>query len=180
MTASTSTAAREVAAGLYDAAITGPAAAEIYGLDTLATDIADNETAVTRFVLVGLPHPPAPPTGRDRTTVVLYEDEDHSGALLEMLTEFAVRGVNLTRLESRPTGAGLGNYCFSLDCDGHIFDARVGETLAALHRICAEVRFLGSYVREGSEPQEIRRGTSDGDFAEATVWLDAIRRGESG
>jgi prephenate dehydratase len=110
---------------------------------------------------------------------VLYEHEDHSGALLEMLTEFAVRGVNLTRLESRPTGAGLGRYCFSLDCDGHVFDARVGETLAALRRICADVRFLGSYVREGAEEHQTRRGTSDADFTAAATWLAAIRRGES-
>jgi len=180
LTASTSTAARDVAAGTYDAAVTGLAAAEVYGLTRLVDDIADNDAAVTRFVLVGLPHRPAPPTGQDRTTVVLYEDEDHSGALLEMLTEFAVRGVNLTRLESRPTGEGLGKYCFSLDCDGHIFDARVGETLAALHRICGDVRFLGSYIREGAKPVEPRRGTSDADFAEAKQWLEAVRRGEVG
>lgn len=178
LTASTSSAAREVVEGVYDAAITGPTATEVYGLTTLVDDIADHDGAVTRFVVVGLPHQPAPPTGRDRTTVVLYEHDDHSGALLEMLTEFAVRGVNLTRLESRPTGAGLGRYCFSLDCDGHVLDARVGDTLAALHRICADVRFLGSYVREGAQPHQTRRGTSDADFAGAETWLAAIRRGE--
>ena len=57
---------------------------------------------------------------------------DHPGALLELLTEFAVRGVNLTRIESRPTGVGLGRYYFSIDAEGHVSHARVAETLAAL------------------------------------------------
>jgi prephenate dehydratase len=180
LTASTSTAARDVVAGIYDAAIAGPAAADAYELDVYAHDIADHLAGVTRFVIVGPPHPPAPPTGCDRTTLVLFEDDDHAGSLLEMLTEFAVRGVNLTRLESRPTGAGLGSYCFSIDCDGHVFDARVGDTLAALYRVCAEVRFLGSYVREGGEPAPLKRGMSDREFAEAEAWLEGLRRGDFG
>ena len=83
--------------------------------------------------------------------------DDHPGALLELLTEFAVRGVNLTRIESRPTGHGLGRYCFSIDCEGHIEDARVGDALAALHRFCEEVRFCGSYPRaDGEAPRPAR------------------------
>ena len=78
------------------------------------------------------------------------------GALLEMLTEFAVRGVNLTRLESRPTGEGLGRYCFSIDCEGHIDEERVGDVLKALHRLCADVRFLGSYPRADGTPPTVR------------------------
>lgn len=177
---STSGAARDTAEGVYDAAVCSEIAAEIYGLQVLADDVADNEAAVTRFVVVGLPRVPSAPTGADRTSLVLFEHADQPGALLEMLTEFAVRGVNLTRLESRPTGAGLGRYCFSLDCDGHVLELRVGETLTALRRVCADVRFLGSYPRaEGSAP-EPRRGTSDKDFSEAAGWLEALRRGDPG
>ena len=84
-----------------------------------------------------------------------------------MLTEFAVRGVNLTRLESRPTGQGLGSYCFSLDCEGHIDDARVGEALSALHRICADVRFLGSYPRADGKTPSLRLGVADENFTAA-------------
>ena len=113
----------------------------------LATDVADNVDAVTRFVLVRRPGPVGDPTGADRTTVVVFIADDHAGALLELLTEFAVRGVNLTRIESRPTGARLGHYCFSIDCEGHIADARLGEALSAIHRIVDEVRFCGSYPR---------------------------------
>ena len=64
-----------------------------------------------------------------------------------MLTELAVRGVNLTRIESRPTGEKLGRYAFFLDCTGHVAEARMGEALQGLRRICADVRFLGSYPR---------------------------------
>ena len=58
-----------------------------------------------------------------------------------------MRGVNMSRIESRPTGTALGSYCFSIDCEGHVDDARVGEALMGLRRVCADVRFLGSYER---------------------------------
>lgn len=174
---STAHAAEAVAGGRYDAAVSAPLAAERYGLDVLADDVQDHDGAVTRFVLVSRPGPPPPPTGADRTTVVLFEREDHPGALLEMLTEFAVRGVNLTRLESRPTGTGLGRYCFSVDCDGHVADARVGEALSALRRICAEVRFAGSYPRADGRPPTVRPGTADEDFRDAAAWLAGLRKG---
>jgi prephenate dehydratase len=176
--ASNADAARDVSQGHVDAALAGAFAAEQYGLEVLAHDVHDVEGAVTRFVLVGPPRTPPPATGADRTTVVAYERDDHPGALLEMLTEFAVRGVNLTRLESRPTGHGLGSYCFSLDCEGHIGDARVGEALSALHRICADVRFLGSYPRADGKTPSLRLGVADENFAAAEQWLSGIREGD--
>jgi prephenate dehydratase len=166
----------ERAAGA-DAAIASAAAAERYGLVELAPDIGDHRQAVTRFVLAVNPRPLPPPTGADRTTVVTLITDDHPGALLELLTEFAVRGVNLTRLESRPTGHGLGRYCFSIDCEGHIEDARVGDALQALHRFCEDVRFCGSYPRADGEPPRLRPGTSDADFQAAAEWLARTRRG---
>jgi prephenate dehydratase len=176
---STADGARAVAAGEADAAVAAPLAAEHYHLETLADDIADTPGAVTRFVLVSLPGTPPPPTGADRTSLVAFIADDHPGALLELLTELAVRGVNLTRIESRPTGDGLGRYCFSMDAEGHIAHARVAEALAALRRLCADVRFLGSYpTADGRAPTE-RRGTSDEDFADAAAWVGQLRRGES-
>ncbi|MDP9406364.1 MAG: prephenate dehydratase [Actinomycetota bacterium] len=174
---STAGAAQVVAArdDLYDAAIAAPLAGERYGLAPLASGIGDNSGAVTRFVLVTRPGLPPAVTGADKTTLVLFERDDHPGALLEMLTEFAVRGVNLTRLESRPTGGGLGRYCFSVDCEGHVAEARVGEALSALHRICAEVRYLGSYPRADEVPPTVRAGTRDSDFAAADEWLRGLR-----
>ncbi len=102
-----------------------------------------------------------------------------------MLTELAVRGVNLTRIESRPTGERLGRYVFFLDCSGHVADVRLGEALRALRRICADVRFLGSYPRthtpgEASRPTIGPAGTTDADFADADAWLARLRAGEVG
>jgi prephenate dehydratase len=103
--------------------------------------------------------------------------QDHPGALLEILTEFAVRGVNLTRIESRPTGGGIGDYFFSVDVEGHVDDARVGEALMGLRRVCAEVRYLGSYPRLDGRPPVIRQGVADEEFREAQAWLARIREG---
>ena len=176
---STAEAAAALAQGAegIDAAVASAAAAGRYGLIELAPDIGDHRHAVTRFVLAVTPRPLPRPTGADRTTVVTLIADDHPGALLELLTEFAVRGVNLTRIESRPTGHGLGRYCFSIDCEGHIEEARVGDALAALHRFCAEVRFCGSYPRADGETPRLRRGTADADFESAAAWLDGARRG---
>ena len=172
---STAGGARAVAGGEFDAAVAPATAGRIYGLQSLARDIADNPGAVTRFVLLSTPAPPPAPTGNDRTTVVTYLKEDHSGALLEILTEFGTRGINLTRIESRPTKSRLGQYCFSIDCEGHVSDARVGDALAALHRICADVRYLGSYPRRDGKLGPILSGRGDADFEEAAGWLDRIR-----
>ncbi|MEU0934847.1 prephenate dehydratase [Embleya sp. NPDC005971] len=175
--ASNADAARLVQEGRYDAALAGEFAAGPYGLVPLITDIHDVEGAVTRFVLVERPDRPTVPTGADRTTVVAYIVDDHPGALLEILQEFAVRGVNLTRIESRPTGDGLGHYFFSMDAEGHVADARVGEALMGLRRVCAAVRFLGSYPRADRVRPQLRRGTSDAEFANASEWLARARGG---
>lgn len=173
--ASTADGARLVAEGVHDAAVAAPVAAERYGLELLVDGIQDNEGAVTRFVVVSRPGEIPTATGADRTTLVAYIADDHPGALLELLTEFAVRGVNLTRIESRPTGAGLGRYCFSIDAEGHVSDARVGEALSALHRVCEDVRFLGSYPRADAVEPTTRTGVTDADFADAAAWLRRIR-----
>ena len=172
---STAGAAQAVATGEYDAAIGAPVAAELYGLVSLVSDIADNRGAVTRFVLLTRPAAPPAPTGNDRTTLVAYLRDDHAGALLEILTEFATRAVNLTRIESRPTKGRIGQYCFSIDCEGHIGDERVGDAVAALHRICADVRYLGSYGRREGRQGAVGSGRSNGQFVEARSWLDKVR-----
>lgn len=172
---STADAARQVRDLGYDAAVAAPVAAGHYGLVSLADDVADSPGAVTRFVVVGRPGPLPEATGADRTTLVAYIAEDHPGALLELLTEFVVRGVNLSRIESRPTGDGLGRYCFSIDADGHVAEARVGEALSALRRVCADVRFLGSYPRADGVAPLVRTAVADAAFADAARWLADLR-----
>ncbi len=161
----------------WEAAISAPVAAEHYRLATLAEGIADNPDALTRFVLVSRPGSPPPPTGRDKTSLVAFMRDDHPGALMEILEQLTMRGVNLTRIESRPTGAVLGDYCFSIDCEGHVEDARVGEALMGLRRVCADVRFLGSYERHDGVAPTIRPGTSDREFLDAAAWLARLRNG---
>ncbi len=161
--------------GEFDAAVGAAVAGELYGLDVVAHDIADNGGAVTRFVLLTRPTPPPPPTGNDRTTLVAYLREDHAGALLEILSEFGTRGVNLTRIESRPTKGRIGQYCFSIDCEGHLEDERVGDVLGALHRICSDVRYLGSYPRRDGTQGPVPIGRRDAEFLEARAWLAKLR-----
>lgn len=180
--ASNADGARLVQEGRYDAAFAGEFAAATYGLEPLVTEIHDAENAETRFVLVGRPARPAAPTGADKTSVVIWMGDDRPGALLELLQEFAVRGVNLMLIQSRPTGAGIGNYCFAVDAEGHISERRVGEALMGLRRICPKVRFLGSYPRAGVSAEDLREpraGTADEAFINAADWLARIQDGRA-
>ncbi len=85
------------------------------------------------------------PTGHDKTSIVCFQREDQPGSLLAILQEFAARAINLTKLESRPTKRGLGDYCFFIDCEGHVADEVVADALRNLVAKQAEVKFLGSY-----------------------------------
>ncbi|MFI5100460.1 MAG: prephenate dehydratase [Actinomycetes bacterium] len=178
-TSSNADAARLVADGRWDAALAAGFAARTYGLEILADGVHDVAGAQTRFVLVRPPHAPEPATGSDKTSLVLVIGQDHPGALLEILTEFAVRGINLTRIESRPTGGGIGDYFFAVDAEGHIDEARVGEALIGLHRICADVRYLGSYPRADEVRSALRRGVSDAEYGQAQAWLSRVRDGRA-
>jgi prephenate dehydratase len=175
--ASNAEAARQVAEKHLDAALAGAFAAAKYGLAVVAPDVNDRSNAVTRFVVVGPQGEISAPTGADRTSLAAFLSEDHPGALMEILTEFAVRGINLSTIQSRPTGDGLGSYFFFIDCEGHIDDARVGEAMMGVRRVCAQVRFLGSYPRSDGGRTMVRPGTSDSEFAEAAAWLGRLRYG---
>ncbi|NEW37280.1 ACT domain-containing protein, partial [Nocardia cyriacigeorgica] len=90
----------------------------------LAEGVADHEDAITRFVLVTRPRVAPQPTGADRTSIVL-DLPNEPGALMRAFGEFSTRGIDLTRIESRPTRTGMGTYRFYLDCVSHIDDAAV-------------------------------------------------------
>jgi len=144
-TASTAAAAKGLSKGDYDAAIAAPIAAKNYQLKVIAEDIGDNTTAVTRFVVVEKPGKIPTATGKDRTSLAVFIAIDHAGALLEILNEFAKHQVNLSFIQSRPTGAQLGHYHFIIDTEGHIDDQAVSAAVAGLKQICEDIRFLGSY-----------------------------------
>lgn len=163
-------AAQQVADGLVDAAVSSPLAVAHRGLSTLAEGVVDEPNARTRFVLVGRPGPPPARTGADRTSVVLRIANTPS-ALVSALTEFGIRGIDLTRIESRPTRTELGTYVFFMDCVGHLDDDAVAEALKALHQRCTDVRYLGSW------PTGDMAGAPPPQLDEAARWLDALRKG---
>jgi prephenate dehydratase len=168
---SNAAAAHDVADGRADAGVSTALAAERCGLAALATDIVDEPNARTRFVLAGPPGSPPPRSGADRTSVVLRLD-NVPGALVSAMTELAVRDIDLTRIESRPTRTELGTYIFFLDCVGHIDDDAVAEALKALHRRCADVRYLGSW------PTGSVAGSVPPRMDEASRWLTRLRDGK--
>ena len=168
---SNAAAAQDVANGRADAGVSTALAAERYGLSALAAGVVDEPNARTRFVLVGQPAPPPDRTGSDRTSVVLRLD-NVPGALVSALTEFAIRDIDLTRIESRPTRKELGTYFFLLDCVGHLEDEAVAEALKALHRRCADVRFLGSW------PTGSAAGSAPPKLDEASRWLTQLQEGK--
>ena len=147
VTASTAAAAQGLKDGKWDGAIAARIAADKYGLTVIDENIGDNDAAVTRFVLVRKPATLPAATGNDRTSLVAYIGMDHAGALLEILTEFAKSAVNLTFIQSRPTGRELGHYHFIIDVEGHQSDEAVARSINGLRSICEDIRILGSYPR---------------------------------
>ena len=127
------------------AAIGTEAAARLYGMEVIDAGIEDNADNATRFVILG--REPSGTTGRDRTSLVFSLPADRPGGLLAALRPFAERGINLSRIESRPTKATLGNYWFLIDCEGHLDDPPVAEAVAEVRSIAVELRVLGSYPR---------------------------------
>ena len=158
-----------------DAALVPPSALVHYPLHVLVDQVADNAAAVTRFVVVGHPGELPAPTGADKTSLVVHLPDNEAGALLTMLEQFATRGVNLSRIESRPIGDALGRYLFSIDAEGHLAEPRMHEALMGLHRVCPVVHFLGSYPRADRAPNEVSTGTGAADFEAARRWVDGLR-----
>ncbi|MDI5977303.1 prephenate dehydratase [Amycolatopsis magusensis] len=175
--ASTAAAAVAVQEGEFDAAVTAPVAAEHYPLRVLATEVADVRDARTRFLLLRPPGTLPEPTGASSSAIVAAA-ANRTGTLAELLTELATRGINLTRLDARPTKGNFGEYLFFMDFEGHISEPRIGDALAALRRRCSGLRFLGSHPRADRVAATIQTGASNDDFTGAVDWVAAVRRGE--
>ena len=133
----------------------------------------DHPENATRFVVVGRDDVAAP-TGHDRTTIVCFQDADRPGSLYAILGRFAARDINLTKLESRPTKRGLGDYCFVIEFEGHVADDVVADCLADLQAHLARVKFLGSYPVTGEGASGRREEVATARRAAAN-WIDAIR-----
>ena len=128
------------------AAIGARSAADLYGCTVLREGVEDEADNVTRFVWIARGGSPPPAGAPSRTSLVFSElGEDHPGALVEALREFSSRGVNLSRIESRPLRRGLGRYMFFVDAEGSLNDAPVAEAIEALRTKAESARILGSY-----------------------------------
>ena len=135
-------------------AIAPPDAAELYGGVILHSEIGDEPDNVTRFVWIAPNHVRPGGDGAWRTTLIFSElGADHPGALVDALTEFSSREVNLTRLESRPLRRELGRYMFFVDIEGSDSEPDVAASIEALRTKAENVRVLGSYpVNAGGVP----------------------------
>ena len=125
------------------AAVGNQRAATLYGMEIIASDIQDADDNVTRFAILGRARTTA--TGHDKTSICCYIAEDQPGSLVSILSEFAGRDINLSKLESRPTRGGLGKYFFLIDMVGHETDPDVADALAGVRQKCESVLVLGSY-----------------------------------
>jgi prephenate dehydratase len=161
-------------ASLADAAIAPPTITKHHDLVVLAENIGDNPSAQTRFVLVSRGTRLPGPTGSDKTSIIAELPDNTAGRLLEMLEQFATRGVNMSLLESRPIGDELGRYRFVIDLDGHIRDERVADALLGLKRFSPKVIFLGSYPRADKLQISVTPRYDNQAFQDARAWLDSL------
>ena len=160
------------------AALGSALAGKLYGLEVLAPDVEDHPDNQTRFVVVARSGIPAP-TGHDKTSIVCFQAADRPGSLHAILGQFTARNINLTKLESRPTKRGLGDYCFIIDLEGHVADEMVADCLRDLHAQLPGLKFLGSYPAAGEHGDTIRRD-ADAAWKAADEWIEAIRSGVEG
>lgn len=126
----------------HSAAIAGKQAAERFNVATLAENIEDDPRNTTRFLVMG--NQDVAVSGRDKTSLVMSAP-NRPGAVHDLLAPLAKHGVSMSKLESRPARAGLWEYVFFLDIEGHQSDARVAAALAELKQVAAFVKILGSY-----------------------------------
>ncbi|PKN82826.1 MAG: prephenate dehydratase [Chloroflexi bacterium HGW-Chloroflexi-9] len=129
-------------------AIGNERSAVLYGATIYARDIGDEPGNETRFVALG--RAAAHRTGDDKTSLAFTTQHDRPGSLVEVLSMFARRGINMTRIESRPTRRQLGTYVFFLDVQGHAEDPAMVEVLAEVAAVTHWMRVLGSYPRWAS------------------------------
>ncbi|KAB1653844.1 prephenate dehydratase [Pseudoclavibacter chungangensis] len=163
-----------------DAAITPPNIRERIQVDVLAEGIEDNKTARTRFALVSMTTTLPPRTGADKTSLIVELPEDRPGSLVQMLEQFATRGVNMSVITSRPIPERIGRYRFVIDLEGHLHDARVADALRGLRRYSPHVIFLGSYPEADGTPVQVEGNDTDEHYAEAEAWLASLERDPDG
>lgn len=148
-TSSTSAAAELIVGEETAAAIGTKRAAQIYGLNILIRDVQDYKNNLTRFVVIA--HDDHLKTGEDKTSIVFSLMEDKPGGLYDILGDFARRGINLTKIESRPSKEKLGRYIFFADFEGHHEDKEIRNILNMIKSKVGYIKIFGSYPKEGDD-----------------------------
>ncbi|RNE50008.1 prephenate dehydratase [Corynebacterium alimapuense] len=178
MPASSNAAAAEaVAEGRADVAAAPDRAAALFGLDVHADSVADLAGARTRFVAVGPCGLPTARTGNDCTSVV-FTLPNQPGTLVGALGEFSLRGVDMNRIESRPTRREFGTYHFHADLVGHIDDAPLAEALRALWLRAEDITYLGSWPKSRAQGDREATGPDLERLQQATEWVISAREGK--
>jgi prephenate dehydratase len=132
------------------AAIASKRAAEIYGMEILDVGIEDRKSNFTRFYVLSRQPANTKPTGNDGTSII-FSVEHAPGSLVNILSEFARREINLTKIESRPTKETPWEYNFFTDFEGHVLDSKIRDVLKVIEPMTAFVKVLGSYRKETTD-----------------------------
>ena len=140
---STSHAAKLASESKDIAAIASMETVDKYGLNILAENIQDGNENFTRFIVIG--KNTSPPTGNDKTSIIVYLEKNRPGALYKILGEFSRNGIDLTKIESRPTKKVLGDYLFYIDLKGHVDDVNIKESLETIRGMVGMLKIIGSY-----------------------------------
>ncbi len=148
-------------------------AAELNNLEILAESIEDHKLNRTRFVLLESSTIQSP-SGHDKTSIACFQNADHPGSLHSILGHFSARSINLMKVESRPTKEGLGQYCFLIDFEGHVADAKVSDCLRDLHMELGWIKYLGSYPIFGDTALEKREEVNEA-YKSADCWVESLK-----
>ncbi len=159
------------------AAICPTEAARTHNLEILDSHIQDMDINQTRFIVIG--NSINAPTGKDKTSIVGFQRANRPGSLVAILTEFADRGIDLTKLESRPTKERLGQYCFLMDLVGHISEKNIADALTKIRLEQADIKFLGSYKIAGDK-EVLASNKTEKVWKETDKWLaDLLKKVKS-
>lgn len=153
------------------AAICSVQGAQRLDLEIVDAHIQDRDFNQTRFIVIGKGIPQK--TDNDKTSIVVFQRENQPGSLLSILSEFSKREIDLTKLESRPTKEGLGQYCFLMDFTGHISESDIADCLSHVRKEHADVKFLGSYPIAG-DINEKPTVTNNKVWKETGIWMNDL------